>query len=148
MKPDFTRSLLWLGVAFVLGSCAKDSAPNAQSELLNTRWMLEQVENTPVIVSSHSDDFNSYLELSATNNQVRGLAGCDEVGGQFSLVTSTKQLTFSQLSVKPGSCSGPTMAARYLQQLPKVTRYELESNILRLYDAQGANPKLTFRASK
>ncbi|MGY2132819.1 META domain-containing protein [Hymenobacter sp. HD11105] len=148
MKPDFARSFLWLGVAFVLSSCAKDSDPSAQSELINTRWMLEQVENIPIMVSSHSEDYKSYLEFSATGNQTRGLAGCDEIEGQYSLVNSTRQLTFSQLSVKPGNCGGPIMAARYIQQLPQVTRYELEGAILRLYDAQGANPKLTFRASK
>ncbi len=128
----------------MLGGCTKDS--DVDAALLSKRWMLEQVENTSIMVSSHSEDYKSYLLLAA-GNQTRGLAGCDELGGQFSLVTSTRRLTFSGLTSKSGNCGGPIMAARYLQLLPLTTRYEVEGTRLRLYDAQGANPMLTFRSS-
>jgi hypothetical protein len=100
----------------------------------------------PVGLSSHSADFNSYLLLYGTGNQVQGLAGCDEIGGQYSLITSTKQLSF-QLSVQQGNCGSPTMAARFLQALPQTSRYELSGTQLLLYDAQNINPRLTFKAA-
>ena len=149
MKPDFTRSLLWLwlGVALVLGSCTKDS--DADAALLNKRWNLAEVGGTDLRVSSFSFDYQSYIQFVAAGNKLQGLSACDEIGGQFSLDASNKTLTISQLTTKSGACSSPVFGPRYMAALPQTTRYELEGNTLRLYDAsQSLTPILIFRAEE
>lgn len=147
MKPDFTRSLLWLwlGIAFVLGSCTKDSDTDAA--LLNKRWKLEEVGGLAIGYSSFSFDYQSYIQFVAADNTVQGLSACDEIGGQFSLDAGNKTLTITQVAVKPGACSSPVVGGRFLAALPQTTRYELDGNTLRLYDAtQSLTPILAFRA--
>jgi hypothetical protein len=147
MKQRFTRSLLWLGIAFGLVSCTKDS--DADPALFNKRWMLAEVEGSYIRLSSFSFDYQSYIQFVAAGNKLQGLSACDEIGGQFSLNAGNKTLTITQLTVKQGVCSSPVFGGRYLAALPQTTRYELNSNTLRLYDAtQSVTPILTFRAEE
>lgn len=150
MKTQFTLPSLWLGAALLLGSCqriASDPEPNSTSKLLNTRWLLKQVDERPVAVSSYPPDYDSYLQFVETGNQVRGLATCDALQGQFTLVAGTQQLTISQLNVAQSSCAVPYTANRYLAALPQTSRYEISGDLLRLYDAQAAQPRLIFQAA-
>lgn len=145
MTLRFTRSLLWLGIAFALGSCTDDS--DVDAALLNKRWQLTDVGEFPVLASSFFPDGQSYIQFLAAGNKLQGLSACDEIGGQFSLDAGSKTLTITQLTVNQGTCSSPVVGGRYLAALPQTTRYVLDGNTLRLYDAtQATSPLLTFRA--
>ena len=134
-----------LGNTLLLGSCQHDPEPN--DKLLNTRWMLTQVDALPLGLSSYSLDYNSYVQFVGVGNQVRGLATCDILQGQFTLVTSTRQLTIRQLNVAQSSCAATNFANRYLAALPQTSRYEIRGDLLQLYDAQAAQPRLIFQAA-
>lgn len=148
MNKQLTLLSLCLGATLLLGNCQRTSdAPEPNSELLNKRWMLKQVDATPVAVSSYSLDYDSYIQFTGAGNQVRGLATCDVLQGKFTLGGGTRQLTISQLNVAQSSCTVPYTANRYLAALPQTSRYEISGDLLRLYDAQAAQPRLIFQAA-
>jgi heat shock protein HslJ len=107
--------------------------------------MLEQIDDTHVMFSSFSYDYDSYIQFEAAGNKVQGLASCDAISGEFSL-TGTKSLSFARLGTTAGNCSSPYIARLYLAALPTTTRYEIVGNKLYLFDAQTAKPRLIFHA--
>ena len=148
MSKKFTFSFLNLAVALLLGSCQRDAnTPEPIGALLNTRWMLKQVDATPLAVSSYSYDYDSYIQFMGTGNEVRGLATCDAIQGRFTVSAGSQQLAISQLNVAQSSCAVANIASRYLAALPQTSRYEISGNTLRLYDAQATQPRLIFEAA-
>jgi hypothetical protein len=149
MNKHFTLLSLGLATVLLLGGCRRTiDDPEPTGELLNTRWMLKQVDATPVAVSSYQPDYDSYIQFTADGNQVRGLATCDALQGQFTLVVGSRRLTISRLNVGQSSCAVPYTANRYLAALPQTSRYEISGDSLRLYDAQAARPRLIFQAAR
>lgn len=147
MRKRLTTVFLGAGAAtLLLGSCQRDD-PEPSAPLLNTRWALQQIDTTPLAVSSYSHDYNSYIQFAGAGNQVQGLAACDALQGQFTLSADTKRLTISQLSVSQSTCPSPYVSNRYLTALPQTVRYEISRDTLRLYDAQLARPRLVFKAA-
>ena len=148
MNKQFTLSFLCLVAALLLGSCQHDTNnPEPNVALLNTRWMLKQIDATPLAVSSYSYDYDSYIQFVGAGNLVRGLATCDAIRGQFALPAGSQQLVINQLNVVQSSCSVANIASRYLAALPQASRYEISGNTLRLYDAQATQPRLIFEAA-
>ncbi len=137
----------YLAFVALLGGCQRGTTdPTPAPGLLGTHWALVQIDATPISVSSYSEDSNSYLQFAA-GNQLLGLATCDAIQGQFALGTGSQQLIISQLTTVKGGCTSPTIAARYLAALPQTSRYDVSGDMLRLYDAQAAQPRLIFRAA-
>ncbi len=146
MKNNFI-ALLGLGSTLLLGNCRQKSEDPAPA-LTGKRWMLEQVNGTPISVSSYSYDFASFIQFNAQDLSVSGLAACSTIKGGFALVADSQQLTFTQLTTTPGSCSDLNFATTYLAALPQTQRYEIQGNKLLLYDAAAATPRLVFQAAK
>jgi hypothetical protein len=148
MNKQVIFPFLYLVAALLLGNCQRDTnSPEPTTALLNTRWMLKQVDATPLAVSSYSYDYDSYIEFVGAGNQVRGLATCDALQGKFALSAGSQQLIISQLNVAQSSCSVANIASRYLAALPQTSHYEISGNTLRLYDAQATQPRLIFEAA-
>lgn len=139
--------LLGLVSALLLGNCQEKSQDPAPA-LTGKRWMLEQVDGTPISVSSYSYDFDSFIQFSTQDQGVSGLAACSKFKGGFVVHTASQQLTFTQLTTTPGSCSDLNFATTYLAVLPQTQRYEIQGNKLLLYDATSATPRLVFQAAK
>jgi hypothetical protein len=148
MNKPFTLLSLCLSTVLLLGSCRHTSDdPEPADKLLNTRWMLTQIDTFPIGLSSYSLDYNSYIQFTATGNQIRGLATCDALQGQFKLMAGTQQLTISQLNVAQSRCATTNFANRYLAALPQTSRYEISGDLLQLYDGQATQPRLIFQAA-
>ena len=81
MKKHFTVFLV-LGSALLLENCQKQDESPA-SAVTGKRWMLEQVDGTPIMFSSYSHDCNSFVQFSAKDNSVSGLAACSAIRGEF-----------------------------------------------------------------
>ena len=109
--------------------------------------MLEQVDGTPITVSSYSYDYDSFIQFSVRNNDAFGLAACSSIKCSYALAAS-QRLTFSQLTTSPGSCSNLNIAASYLGALPKTERYEIQGSRLLLYDGITPGPRLVFKTSE
>lgn len=141
-------SFLWLATALLLGSCKSASKePEPMGKLLDTRWMLAQMDETSIAVSSYADDYTSYLQLTAAGKTARIRATCNEIGGTFALGAGPGRLTISPQAATRISCPVPYLSDRYLAALPQTTRYEIDGTTLRLYDAQAVKPRLVFQAA-
>ncbi|MFD1871995.1 META domain-containing protein [Hymenobacter bucti] len=145
MNKQLTLLFLYLGAALALSSCQDDPEPT--DKLLNTRWMLVQIDAFPLVASSYYEDNQSYIQFAASGQRMTGLAACDAISGQFTLSASARQLTISQVTTAKGSCTSPVIGPRYLATLPQTSRYEISGDKLRLYDAQAAQPRLIFQAA-
>ncbi len=148
MKRNFSYSCLSLVIALLTGSCQRHpSDPAPATGLLGIRWTLVQVDETPLAVSSYSEDYKSYIQFASTGNQASGLASCDAIQGQFALGAGNQQLRIGQLSTSKSSCPSPYMANRYLAALPQTSRYAISHDTLRLYAPDRAKPRLVFQAT-
>ncbi|HEX8657308.1 MAG TPA: META domain-containing protein [Hymenobacter sp.] len=140
-------TLLCLGFALLLGGCREKSADPAP-DLINKRWMLKQVDDTSIMVSSYSHDYDSFIEFSAQGNEVSGLAACSSIKGTFTLRAGSQQLRFTKLTSAPGNCEDLYFAKTYLAALPQTKRYVVQGDQLMLYDDDNtaAKPRLIFQA--
>ena len=148
MHKQLTLLFLYLGALLLLGSCRRaGDDPEPTGKLLGTRWMLVQIDAFPITLSSYYEDNQSYIHFATSGQRATGLAACDVLSGQFTLSASTRQLTVSQLTLTKGGCTSPVVGPRYLATLPQTSRYEISGDMLRLYDAQTAQPRLIFQAA-
>lgn len=134
---------LLLSALTLLGSCQKDA--NVATPIQNTRWMLVQVEDFPVTLSSYSPTFSSYIQFN-TDSKTEGLAPCNSFGGTYVLGTGT-QLRITQQASTRTTCAAQNIEDRYLNALPRTTRYEISGRELRLFDAATPTPILVFSAA-
>jgi heat shock protein HslJ len=140
-------TLLCLGFAILLGSCREKSADPAP-DLINKRWMLKQVDDRSIMVSSYSQDYDSFIEFSAQGNGVLGLAACSAIKGAFTLGAGSQQIRITQLTSTAGNCEDLNFAKTYLAALPQIKRYMVQGDQLMLYDDYNtaAKPRLIFQA--
>ena len=139
-------SFLTLCVASLisLGGCKEEDETTPKSALLNTRWMLTQVEETPIGVSSYSDTFRSYIQFTKQNTTT-GLAPCNSYSGTFTQGAAAGQLTISQQASTRAACGATALEDKYLGALPRTVRYEITGKELRLYDVTNSlRPLLVF----
>jgi heat shock protein HslJ len=140
MHRFFTFSVCVAGLV-CLGSCEKEEA---SSRLLDTRWMLVQVEETPISLSSYSGTYRSYIQFSS-QNKTSGLGPCNSFSGTFSQGSAARQLTISQQASTRAACGAMMWEDKYFNALPRTARYEISGKELRLYDATNSvQPLLVF----
>ncbi|MBC6991049.1 MULTISPECIES: META domain-containing protein [Hymenobacter] len=136
---------LWISCGLGLLCCQKDKDVATAPGLLDRRWKVEQVGDFPVLASSYSESAKSYIEFVSSNNTTRGLAPCNSYNGTFALKAGSNQISISAQAATKIGCPANALENNYLSALPQVTRYEIEGNVLRLYDDQQTAPRLVFR---
>jgi heat shock protein HslJ len=118
---------------------------NEESPLLNTRWMLVQVEEFHIALSSYGDTHRSYIEFTGGTDRTTGLAPCNSFGGSFTLGKEPGLLTISPQAATKISCGALAIETKYLEALPRTVSYEITGKELRLYDASNTTrPLLIF----
>jgi len=130
--------------ALTLSGCEKEDATPASATLLGQRWMLQQIDNTPLALSSYSETSRSYLEFIDLGHCTVGLGPCNNFSGRFTL-GSGQQLSISPQITTRMACPALDYETRYLAALARTTRYETSGGELRLYDAEVSTPRLIFR---
>ncbi|UOQ78688.1 META domain-containing protein [Hymenobacter sp. 5516J-16] len=131
----------------MLGSC-QDKESSGKPVLTGTRWMLVQVEDTPLSISSYSDTYRSYLQFTE-NNRTEGLGPCNSFGGTYTLGASGGTLRISEQAATRINCAALGIETLYLNALPRTVSYEVKDRELRLFDASNSlKPLLLFRAAE
>ncbi|ALD19915.1 META domain-containing protein [Hymenobacter sp. DG25A] len=134
----------------LLASCQrleKNAEPAPRLE--NNRWMLVQVEETPVPTPSYSLSARSYLEFASADHKTSGLAPCNTYGGTYTLGSTQGTLTISGQMSTRGTCPAQALEYRYLSGLTQTVRYEITGDELRLYGPDNSlQPKLTFNLAR
>ncbi|HEX8427708.1 META domain-containing protein [Hymenobacter sp.] len=145
----YRLSVLSLCVAGLvsLEGCKKEKETAPKTSLLATRWLLVQVEETPIGVSSSSSSYRSYIEFS-NRNTTAGLGPCNSFSGTFSQGSTAGQLSISQQASARAACAATNLEDKYLNALPRTVRFEISDKELRLYDATNSlRPLLIFEDS-
>jgi heat shock protein HslJ len=129
-----------------LTSCEKeDLATVDQPTLLESRWILAQVDAFPLGASSYSGTSRSYLEFVDLGKCTVGLGPCNNFSGRFTLGGNGQQISISPQISTRATCPVQDLETHYLTNLALTVRYEITGKELRLYDATSATPRLVFQ---
>ncbi|WP_071595171.1 META domain-containing protein [Hymenobacter aerophilus] len=137
--------LLSAGTLFLLSNCQKEPQPIQQ--LQRTHWMLSQVEDFPITLSSYSASYRTSVQF-APDNTTTGLAPCNSFTGTYNSDSSTGKISISQQAATKISCPVQTLESKYLDAFPRTVRYEVVGQELRLYETGATKPHLIFTAAQ
>ncbi|TGE09825.1 META domain-containing protein [Hymenobacter fodinae] len=139
-------AILTLFTLGLLAGCQPDNdTPPPAAQLEDTRWLLVQVEETPLTAASSSDANRAYLLLASDTRKTEGLASCNSFGGTYALGSASGTLTFSEQASTKAACPAQLLEMRYLSALPRTSRYEIKGEQLRLFGPDNSlTPRLVF----
>lgn len=107
----------------------------ATSELLDTYWVLTQLNGAPVTIAANQREPS--LVLHTAQQRVAGFSGCNRIGGSYALKGA--QLTFGQMLGTMMACTdGMELEQAFLEVLPRVATYSISGVHLELKNAAGA----------
>ncbi|QDA60568.1 META domain-containing protein [Hymenobacter jejuensis] len=138
-------SLLVAATLILTASCQEDATGPDDLPLLDTHWVLRQVDGKTALLTekgAHMPD----LTLLAAANHTRGQGTCNWFGGSYALAEGTQRLTISEQGSTYINCPNQNLEATFLLTLPLTTHYEITGRTLRLYDDEHTEARLTFEA--
>jgi heat shock protein HslJ len=141
-KMDLQADGLTLSGGGVSLSYAAESPPQPSS-LNGTKWVLDAIGEGGDAVSSPLGGTEVTLELEA-DGSAHGNGGCNRFTVDFEL--DGPQIRFGPIASTKMSCEQPVMdqEAKVLQGLDKAASWDIQQNVLTLYDA-GGEYLLSFR---
>ncbi len=117
------------GVERVMGFCTDRSDQKPDSDLVNTRWKLVQLDGNAITTPEDGSDI--YLTLQLDSDKVNGYAGCNNFFGNYELNDST--LRFSRLAATKRACPQLDLEGAFLSMLESIEEYRIEGAQLILY---------------
>lgn len=106
----------------------------ATSGLLDTYWVLTQIEGDAVTVAANQREPS--LVLHSAQQRVAGFSGCNRLNGSYSL--NGAKLAFGQMLGTMMACTeGMELEKQFLDALPRVATYAITGVHLELKDAAG-----------
>ncbi len=109
-------------------------APGTATALLNTEWRLVTLNRIPAGLGAGGRF--ATLELSSDDMHVSGFAGCNRIGGRYTMDGS--DLRFVQVYTTRMACDdGMDLEQRYLAALDDTREFRLEDGRLRLIGVPG-----------
>ncbi|MBC6989125.1 META domain-containing protein [Hymenobacter sp. BT491] len=124
------------------GSSSASAKPD--SPLLNTRWVVRQLNGAPVTVPEGGRELYLLLRLGESH-VAEGNAGCNRFSGRF-VASEPNGLSISNLLSTKMACPQLDTENLMMRSLEQVTHYELHSDNLALYGSDSAQPLLTLQA--
>jgi heat shock protein HslJ len=132
VRADEAPDLIPISISTRL-NCQMKEQPNAGSSSVTTtlfskRWMLKRLGQQDLSGST------AYIEFDAKEQRVSGDSGCNRFGGSFK--RSEAALTFSPLFSTKKACLNneqQRIETGFLQALESITRFQIQTNTLRLY---------------
>lgn len=107
----------------------------ATSALLDTHWVLTQLNGQPITLAANQREPS--LVLHTSQARVAGYSGCNRLAGQFTL--DGPRLSFGSLAGTMMACAeGGELEQQFLEALPRVATYTVAGVHLELKDARGA----------
>ena len=110
------------------------------SDLINTRWRLIQLNGNDVEIAESSSDI--YMTLRPEENKVNGYAGCNNFFGTYE--TSERILRFSNIGATKKACPDLDLETEFLNALQSTEEYRIEGDQLTLYS--NSEPIVLFEA--
>jgi len=95
------------------------------------RWVVVEMKEVPVQLSGTNRD--AYLEFSPADKRISGNAGCNRVGGNYTL-EKKQGIRFSEISSTKMSCPDIAFETTFLDLLGQVDRHEVTGDLMLLKD--------------
>ena len=146
MKKNTLTLLSLSGIVLIftslLNGCAEkqDLSQKIEEQLTGT-WQIEEILALPVI------DRSPAHFIFSDENKVAGSASCNNISTSYTLDSRKKTLSFQAVAATRKMCESALMdqETRFLSALERVSRVEIQQNILYLYNEH--NERM-FSASK
>jgi heat shock protein HslJ len=138
LKQDEVPQLVATGVK--TAATRQASAPPGNSaSLFGKRWVLTEMGGKQMSAAK------PYIEFEEKSRRVSGDSGCNRFSGPFEMSGTSLKLS-RLISTRRACLAGEAnrIETSFLQALEKVTRFEAQQNVLRLF--AGDNPSLVFVA--
>lgn len=149
MKSLYLTTIL---CAFALMNCntptkknenADATAASVNSELLETRWKLIELNGQPV-TNPAGDQKEAFIILSKEGNRVQGSGGCNSLMGSYEL-QKDNQIKFSGMAMTRMACPDMAMETQLGPIFDAVDNYAINGKFLMLHKAKMA-PLAKFEA--
>ncbi len=97
---------------------------------INDIWIATSIDGTPINRKVPAPR----LEVHLSKMLVMGNNGCNEYSGEIDNITK-KEINIGKIAVTQKMCRDMTIADRYNKALAKVTTYQIQEGVLKLYDS-------------
>lgn len=119
----------------------KSGKLQADNPLFTNKWVLSELNGTPVQTSGTDKDAN--INFSFADRKVSGSGGCNRFNGSFT--ATGKDLSFAPLATTKMMCPDIKFEEAFFAALAKVKNYEIAGKELSLKDGNIVLAKLTTR---
>lgn len=103
-----------------------------EDQLIEGYWKLESL-NGGVLEFSENNGQEAHIILKEQDSLLVGSGGCNRLRGSYKLNTSSKQLSFKQISTTMKACDKLKTESRFLKVLESVAQYDIKNDSLILY---------------
>jgi heat shock protein HslJ len=128
MKLQFTKNIIKLLAVIGLISGGIFAQNNQRNDLSAKRWELTEISSRRVYSSK------AFLEIAPPESRFSGNAGCNRMFGEVNI--NGRNINFGSVGATRMFCSDNgvmKLEADFIRALEKVTRYEKNGNMLKLY---------------
>ncbi|MBX0290215.1 META domain-containing protein [Hymenobacter sp. HSC-4F20] len=123
---------------------AASAATTASAALRGTHWVLRRLDGQSVTPTSGNE---VYLQLSATEQQAEGQAGCNRFRGGFTLPAES-QLQFGPLLSTKMACPDLATETAFLAALRTTRSYRISADTLYLHGESTSTALATLQAQR
>ena len=128
-------TLLIAGIAIMSVSCCATCRKASKVAMMDSRWLLTEINGKPVDRSSGSNAVIRYSLHLGENNRFDGLGGCNRFFGQYTINTKDRTVTFGEgVGVSKMMCSDQAGEDEYLKMITAAKSYDLDGGYLILKD--------------
>lgn len=141
MKRYATRLTMMVTTAMTLAACQltpdnigySDENSNSSGRLSDTSWHVKSIDGDDIV-------FNAMMTMAFKENQVSGVAGCNNYFGTIASVESDGEVMFSQMGSTRRACEPALMdqEQKFLHAMATIDSYRVEQDTrLLLFDVDG-----------
>ena len=137
--------LLTLTLTQCSSSNTSDGTTANNISLENTYWKLTELNGRP-IPDAEEGKKELYIQLKSNDSSLAAFAGCNGVGGNYSLIPE-KRVRFSNMISTLMACPELDMENEFKKVLETIDNYAISDDMLSLHKAKMA-PLARFKAVK
>jgi heat shock protein HslJ len=114
---------------------AQSDINTTNASLTNTYWKLVEVDSKTVVTASDNKEVHMVLAAEGSNQNLKGFAGCNSLGGSFSL-EGNNSIKFSIMTTKMYCNERMDIEKSFTQALSQANIYTIKGEKLELYRDQ------------
>jgi heat shock protein HslJ len=129
-------------LSFALFQCKSTSQNVSTATLENTYWRLAEMNGKPIVTPADSKEVHMILTSTGNEKRVKGFAGCNSMGGGFTL--DGNKIHFTTISTKMFCQDRMEVEDFFFKVLSNADTYKINGEELYLY--QGETKIASFKS--